>query len=373
MNLVDYLLPFLLVLTVLIFVHELGHYWVAKRCGVKVETFSIGFGRELVGWTDKSGTRWKIAWLPLGGYVKMFGDADAASTPAEGVKTMSADERAVSFFHKTLRQRAAIVAAGPAANFLLAIVLFAGVFAFVGQPFTPARVGGIVEGSAAERAGLQPGDMIVEINGSRIERFEDIQRIVQLNLDRRLDLAVERDGRRVTLEATPVVTQETDRMGNPVRIARLGIRGQGVAFKRHGPGEAVWRGTLEVWNQTAGTLKALGQMIAGSRGTEELGGPIRIAQMSGEVAQAGWASLIVFIAVLSVNLGLINLFPIPMLDGGHLLLYGAEAVRGKPLPEKAVDYGFRIGFALVITLMIFATWNDLVHTGAVRFLVGLVS
>ncbi|MFM8800898.1 MAG: M50 family metallopeptidase, partial [Tagaea sp.] len=247
MNLVDYLLPFLLVLTVLIFVHELGHYWVAKRCGVKVETFSIGFGRELVGWTDKSGTRWKIAWLPLGGYVKMFGDADAASTPAEGVKTMSADERAVSFFHKTLRQRAAIVAAGPAANFLLAIVLFAGVFAFVGQPFTPARVGGIVEGSAAERAGLQPGDMIVEINGSRIERFEDIQRIVQLNLDRRLDLAVERDGRRVTLEATPVVTQETDRMGNPVRIARLGIRGQGVAFKRHGPGEAVWRGTLEVW------------------------------------------------------------------------------------------------------------------------------
>jgi regulator of sigma E protease len=373
MVLIDYILPFLLVLTVLIFVHELGHYWVAKRCGVKVEVFSIGFGRELVGWTDKSGTRWKIAWLPLGGYVKMFGDADAASSPSEGVREMTPEERAVSFFHKPLGQRTAIVAAGPAANFLLAIVLFAGVYVFVGQPFTPARIGAIVEGSAAERAGLQPGDTIQEINGSRIERFEDIQRIVQLNLDRPLEIAVERDGRRLTLAATPTVVQEADRWGSTVRIARLGIRGQGLAFKKHGPTEAIWRGTLEVWNQTAGTLKALGQMITGQRGTEELGGPIRIAQMSGEVAQGGMVSLIVFIAVLSVNLGLINLFPIPMLDGGHLLLYGAEAIRGKPLPEKAVDYGFRIGFALVITLMIFATWNDLVHTGAVRFLVGLVS
>jgi regulator of sigma E protease len=340
---------------------------------VKVETFSIGFGRELFGWTDKSGTRWKVGWLPLGGYVKMFGDADAASTPSEGVKTMTAEERAVSFFHKPLKQRAAIVAAGPTANFLLAIVLFAGVYVFVGQPFTPARVDGVVEGSAAGRAGLRQGDTILEINGSRIERFEDIQRIVQLNLDRPLDMAVERDGRRLGLTATPAVIQETDRMGNAVRIARLGIRGQGVAFKRHGPGEAVWRGTLEVWNQSVGTLKALGQMISGSRGTEELGGPIRIAQMLGEVAQGGWASLIVSIAVLSVNLGLINLFPIPMLDGGHLVLYGAEAVRGKPLPEKAVDYGFRIGFALVITLMVFVNGNDLVHTGAVRFLDSLLS
>jgi regulator of sigma E protease len=373
MNLLDYALPFLLVLSVLIFFHELGHYWVAKRCGVKVEVFSIGFGRELFGWTDRSGTRWKVALLPLGGYVKMFGDADAASTPLGEVREMTAEERKVSFHHKTLAQRAAVVAAGPAANFLLAIVLFAGVFAFVGQPFTPARVGGVVEDSAAARAGLQEGDLIVQINGSSIERFEDIQRIVQLNLDKPLNIQVERGGVPVALNAVPTVIQETDRLGNNVRVARLGIRGQGVAFKRHNPAEAVWRAGGEVWNQTTGTLKALGQIITGSRGTEELGGPIRIAQMSGEVAQGGIASLIVFMAVLSVNLGLINLFPIPMLDGGHLVLYAAEAVRGKPLPERAVDYGFRIGFALVITLMIFATWNDLVHTGAVRFLVGLVS
>lgn len=373
MNLFDYILPFLLVLSVLIFFHELGHYWVARRCGVKVEVFSIGFGRELFGWTDKSGTRWKVALLPLGGYVKMFGDADAASTPSGELREMTAEERAVSFHHKTLAQRAAVVAAGPAANFLLAIVLFAGVFAFVGQPFTPARIGGVIEDSAAARAGLQEGDLIVQINGSTIERFEDIQRIIQLNLDSPLTIQIERGGTVIALNAIPVVIQETDRLGNTVRVARLGIRGQGVAFKRHNPIEAVWRASGEVWNQTAGTLKALGQMIVGSRGTEELGGPIRIAQMSGEVAQGGIASLIVFMAVLSVNLGLINLFPIPMLDGGHLVLYAAEAVRGKPLPERAVDYGFRIGFALVITLMVFATWNDLVHTGAVRFLVGLVS
>lgn len=373
MSLLEYVIPFLVVLTVLIFVHELGHFWVARRCGVKVEVFSIGFGREIFGWNDRHGTRWKVSWLPLGGYVKMFGDADAASTPSGEVATMSAEERAVSFFHKPLGQRSAIVAAGPAANFLLAIALLAGMFAFVGQPFTPALVGGVVEGSAAERAGVRPGDRIVTIDGAKIERFEDIQRIVQLNLDRPLSLGVLRDGREIDLPIVPVIVEEKDRSGNTIRLARLGIRGQGMEFRRHGPGEAVWRAVQETWNQTAGTLKALGQMVAGSRGTEELGGPIRIAKMSGEVAQGGIGSLLLFMAVLSINLGLINLFPIPMLDGGHLVLYAAEAVRGRPLPPRAVEYGFRIGFALVISLMVFATWNDLVQTGVVRFLVGLVT
>jgi regulator of sigma E protease len=373
MSIAEYLIPFLVVLSVLVFVHELGHFWVARRCGVKVEVFSIGFGREIFGWNDRHGTRWKVSWLPLGGYVKMFGDSDVASAPSAEAAEMSPEDRSRSFFHKTLGQRAAIVIAGPAANFLLAIVLLAGMFAFVGQPFTPPEVGGVLPGSAAELAGIQAGDRIAAIDGSRIERFEDIQRIVQLNLDRRLAMTVERGGTTVELDVAPVVIEETDRSGNVVRVARLGIRGQGMAFKKHNPAEAVWRAAQETWNQTAGTLKALGQMIGGSRGTEELGGPIRIAKMSGEVAQGGIGSLLLFMAVLSINLGLINLFPIPMLDGGHLVLYAAEAVRGRPLPPRAVEYGFRIGFALVISLMVFATWNDLVHTGVVRFLVGLVS
>ena len=373
MPILEYLVPFVVVLSVLVFVHELGHFWVARRCGVKVEVFSIGFGREIFGWNDRHGTRWKVSWLPLGGYVKMFGDADAASAPSADVAEMSPEERKLSFFHKSLGQRTAIVVAGPAANFLLAIVLLAGMFVFVGQPFTPPDVGGVLPGSAAERAGIHPGDRIAAIDGSVIERFEDIQRIVQLNLDRPLSMTVERAGASLVLDVRPVVIEETDRSGNVMRIARLGIRGQGMAFKRHNPAEAVWRAVQETWNQTAGTMKALGQMIGGSRGTEELGGPIRIAKMSGEVAQGGIGSLLLFMAVLSINLGLINLFPIPMLDGGHLLLYAAEAVRGRPLPQQAVEYGFRIGFALVISLMVFATWNDLVHTGVVRFLVGLVS
>jgi regulator of sigma E protease len=373
MNIFEYLLPFLLVLSVLIFFHELGHFWVARRCGVKVEVFSIGFGREIVGWNDSRGTRWKISWLPLGGYVKMYGDADPASTPGAEISRMDAAERAVSFHHKTLLQRSMIVVAGPAANFLLAIVLLAVAFATVGQPFTPALVGGVLPGSAAERAGIQAGDRVVAIDGKRIERFEEIQRFVQLNLERPTVLSIERDGRALDLPVAPSVVEETNRLGQVTRVARLGIRGQGMSFKTHDPFSAVWRAAGETWTQAAGTLKALGQMIVGTRGTEELGGPIRIAQMSGEVAQGGFANLIVFMAILSINLGLINLFPVPMLDGGHLVLYALEAVRGRPLPPRAVEYGFRIGFGLVISLMVFATWNDLVHTGVVRFFVGLVS
>jgi len=373
MNIFEYLLPFLLVLSVLIFFHELGHFWVARRCGVKVEVFSIGFGREIVGWNDRHGTRWKISWLPLGGYVKMYGDADPASAPGAEISHMDAAERAVSFHHKTLLQRSAIVVAGPVANFLLAIVLLAGAFATVGQPFTPALVGAVLPGSAAERAGIQAGDRVVAIDGKRIERFEEIQRFVQLNLERPTILTIDRDGRALDLPVTPAVIEESNRLGQVTRVARLGIRGQGMSFKTHDPLSAVWRAAGETWTQAAGTLKALGQMIVGTRGTEELGGPIRIAQMSGEVAQGGFANLIVFMAILSINLGLINLFPVPMLDGGHLVLYALEAVRRRPLPPRAVEYGFRIGFGLVISLMVFATWNDLVHTGVVRFLVGLVS
>ncbi|UEM05883.1 RIP metalloprotease RseP [Skermanella rosea] len=368
-----YVIPFLVVLTVLVFVHELGHYWVARRNGVRIETFSIGFGPELFGRTDRAGTRWKFSAIPLGGYVKMFGDADAASTPSGAVRTMTPQEREVSFFHKRLGQRAAIVAAGPIANFLFAIIGLTLLFSLYGQPYTPPDIGTVQEQSAAARAGILPGDVIVEIDGQPIERFEEVQQIVRFNQGTPLALVVERDGSRLPLTVTPEITQITDRMGNTHSIGLLGIGRAGMEYRRHDPLTALWQAGRETVNLTVGTLGAVGQMISGSRGTEELGGPLRIAQMSGEVAQSGVVALVWFMAILSVNLGLINLFPIPMLDGGHLLFYAVEAIRGKPLGDRAQEYGFRIGLALVLTLMVFATWNDLVHLRVVDFFRDLIS
>jgi len=368
-----YVIPFLIVLTVLVFVHELGHYWVARRNGVRIEVFSIGFGPELFGFTDRVGTRWKFSAIPLGGYVKMFGDADAASTPSGEVHRMSEQERAVSFYHKRVGQRAAVVAAGPIANFLFAIVALASLFIFYGQPFTPPDIGSIQPGSAAEAAGMLPGDVIVEIDGQPIERFEEVQQIVRTNQGTPMAIVIERGGGRISVTATPQVTELTDRMGSNHRIGLLGIGRSGIEYRTYDPLTAIWRAMEETVQLTTGTLSAVGQMIMGARGTEELGGPLRIAQMSGEVAQTGIVSLIWFMAILSVNLGLINLFPIPMLDGGHLLFYAVEAVRGKPLGDRAQEFGFRIGLALVLTLMIFATWNDLVHLRVVDFFRGLIS
>lgn len=365
-------LAFLLVLTVLVFVHELGHYLVARRNGVRIEVFSIGFGPELFGWNDRAGTRWKFSAIPLGGYVKMFGDADAASTPGD-TRGMTEEERSVSFHHKPLGARAAIVAAGPAANFVFSLVVLAVLFMTAGQPFTPADVGGIQPGSAAERAGLQPGDVVKEIDGTGIARFEEIRQIVTMNPGRPLTVVVERDGRPVTLTATPDVSEVTDRFGNVHRIGLLGITRGGTEQVVHDPLTALWQSGREIVNMTFGTLTAVGQMIEGSRGTEELGGPLRIAQMSGEVAQTSFYALVWFMAFLSVNLGLINLFPVPMLDGGHLMFYAMEKVRGKPLGPRAQEYGFRIGLALVLSLMVFATWNDLVQLRVVDFIRGLIS
>lgn len=365
---------FLVVLTVLVFVHELGHYLSARRNGVKVQIFSIGFGPELLGWTDRAGTRWKFSLIPIGGYVKMFGDADVASMPGETVEEMTEEEKSVSFFHKRLIQRAEIVAAGPAANFLFAIVVLAGFFMTVGQPFTPADIGDVNPGSAAEHAGLKARDMVLAIDGKPIERFEDIQQIVRLNSGEPLQLLVRRDGQELTLTATPTVEEHTDIFGNVQRYGLLGITRKGTEFVRRDPLSAVWRAADETWNIVAGTLTAAGQMVTGRRTTDELGGPIAIAQMSSAVARIGVVELIRFVALLSVNLGLINLFPIPILDGGHLLFYAAEAIRGRPLGQRAQEYGFRVGLALVLTLMIFVTWNDLVHrTGVIPFLKGLLT
>lgn len=357
----DFVIPFLAILTILVFVHELGHYLIARYNGVRVEVFSIGFGPEIFGWNDRAKTRWKFSLIPLGGYVKMYGDLNAASMPDHALLNATLEDRDEAFPYKRLSQRSWIVAGGPLANFIFAIILLAGLFAFVGQPFTPAEVGEIQPGSAAEASGMQPGDLIVDIDGKTIERFEDVQRIVRLSPEQALRITVLRNEAEVTLTAIPKRTVFDDNFGNSQEIGLLGVTRSGVEYVKHGPLTAVWRATEETLSLTVGTLKAVGQMIVGTRSAKELGGPIRIAEMSGQVAQVGWVSIVWFMAILSINLGLINLFPIPMLDGGHLLFYAIEAVRGRPLGERAQEYGFRIGLALVLSLMVFATWNDIVR------------
>ncbi|MCZ6664212.1 MAG: RIP metalloprotease RseP [Gammaproteobacteria bacterium] len=366
-------LSFVFILSVIVFVHEMGHYLIARYYGVRVEVFSIGFGPELFGWDARSGTRWKISALPIGGYVKMFGDADAASTPGGEVSTMSPAERAVSFHHKSLGQRTAVIFGGPFANFLLAVVILAGLFMTVGQRITPADISAVVAGSAADQAGMQPGDMVLSIDDRAIGRFEELQAVVRESAGVPLRIVVLRDGTEVELFITPRKAEREDRFGNLVRYGELGVSRSGVSFVRHGPLTAVWAATKETYRLTNATLRAVGQMIAGTRGTDELGGPVRIVQLSGQVAEDGIVTVFWFMALLSINLGLINLFPIPMLDGGHLLFYAFEAIRGKPLGERTQEYGFRIGLALVVTLMVFATWNDLVNLKIVDFFFDLFS
>ncbi|MEE2970040.1 MAG: RIP metalloprotease RseP [Pseudomonadota bacterium] len=371
----NYVLPFLAVLTVLVFVHEMGHYLVARYCGVRIEVFSIGFGREIIGWNDKVGTRWKFSLFPIGGYVKMFGEM-SAGPPVEAEQPGLPEEPDNDSFHtKTLGQRTAVVFAGPFANFLFAVVILTGMFMFVGQPYTPADINNVLPGSAAERAGMKPGDVIKSINGADIERFEQVIRIVQLTPGGALSIVVNRNGRMVALSAVADSHELTDRFGNTRKVGRLGVSRPGGDMKmvRHNPAVATWHAVVETATMTGNILDALWQIIAGTRSTEELGGPIRIAQMSGDMWASGLPNLIMFAAILSINLGLINLFPVPMLDGGHLLFYVYEAIRGKPLGERAQDFGFRIGIAMVLALMVFATWNDLVQLRVVDFIVELVT
>jgi regulator of sigma E protease len=365
---------FLIVLTVLVFVHEFGHYLIARWNRVRIEVFSIGFGPELFGWWDSAGTRWKFSTLPLGGYVKMFGDSDASSGLAiPGLARLTPAEREVSFHCKRLGQRAAIVAGGPAANFVFAIVLLAILFMTYGQPYTPAEVGQVQANSAAEQGGIKAGDKILSIDGQAVARFEDVQQAVRMNPGVPMSVVVERDGQQKTLEVTPRRSELTDRFGNSYEIGLLGITRSGMEYVKRDPPEAIVQAVDETWNLSAQSLEAIWQMVKGTRTTDELGGPLRIAQMSGEVTRGGIAPTLTLMALLSVSLGLINLFPVPVLDGGHLLFYAAEAVRGKPLGRRAQEFGFRIGLALVLTLMVFTTWNDLRFTGLFKFVRGLVS
>jgi regulator of sigma E protease len=469
----DYAVPALILLTVLVFVHELGHYWVARRCGVRVEVFSIGFGPEIYGWTAQSGTRWKFSAVPLGGYVKMYGETEEPDDDGRHAAAVDEADQSESFSNKTLAQRAAVVVAGPAANFIFAIIIYAAVFVFIGQRVLVPEVGQIAEGSAAEKAGFQIGDVVKSIDGAEIDTFQDIGTHVFIHPGTTVEVVVDRDGREVVLRPTIDAVEVEDITGSTARVGRLGIeepylapvvgslspggvaervglregdrfvrigsekihdfediyrivstnpgvpleievqRGNGrevvtavpdtvtenangdpildeegnpKAIGRLGisaklPGElvkydpftAVWKGVERTILVSKQTLQSVGQIIGGDRSVKELGGPIRIAQISGEVARQGLLDMIFIAALLSVNLGLINLFPIPMLDGGHLLFYAIEAVRGRPLGERMREYGFRIGLALVLTLMLVVTWNDLARLPIVDFFVGLVT
>lgn len=373
-SLAGYVIPFVVVLTIIVFIHELGHYWVARRCGVRVEVFSIGFGPELFGWNDKHDTRWKISAIPLGGYVKFFGDADATSSADNGaVAAMTAAERKVSFHHQRLRNRMAIVAAGPVANFIFAIFIYAALFSLIGQPFTPPVVGDVVQGSAAEAAGLRAGDRILSADGTGIQRFEELRSYVALRAETPIALTVLRDGGEIALTVVPSRVDVADGMGGTQRVGQIGIRTTGIDFVRHDPATAVVQAVRETWQVVANTFTYLGRIIEGRESGDQLSGPLGIAKMSGDVAKNGWLGLVSLMATLSVAIGLINLFPVPMLDGGHLMFYGIEAVRGRPLGERAQEYGFRIGFALVMSLFLFATWNDLNRLPIFNFLTGLFS
>lgn len=452
-NFLSVLLPFLFVLTVVVFIHEMGHFLVARWCGVKVQAFSIGFGREIWGFNDRHGTRWRLAWIPLGGYVKFVDDENGASVPSrDALQRMNAEERQGAFQSKTIGQRSAIVAAGPIANFLLAIVIFAGIYTLVGAPFTSPRIEEVVVGGPAERAGFQTGDHVVSIDGRAVDSLQDMQRIISTNPEHPLAFEVERGGVRVKLNATPDRRDQPDGYGGSVRIGDLGIRralppriaevlpdqpaargglengdvivaindspisnfqamqqivsasperalrfdvdrngqrltltvtpssrdragengattkigvigvrsaGFDTEYRRLGPVDAVSRGVQETYFIIARTLGYLKNVVVGRESPDQVGGVFRIADVSGQVAANGFIPLLNLTAILSVSIGLLNLFPIPLLDGGHLMFYLMEAIRRKPLSERTQEIGFRIGLSVVLMLMIYATFNDL--------------
>ncbi len=368
----DYVVVFLATITAIVFVHELGHYLVARANGVRVETFSIGFGPELFGFTAKSGTRWKFSLLPLGGYVRMFGEisepGDAAA--AEKLAAMTSEERKVAFRAKRLGQRAAIVVAGPLINFVFGIVLIAALFMVYGEPRIPPVVGDVVKDSAAATAGLKAGDRILVANGETIATFQDLQRIVQITVGEPVQLIVDRDGRHETVTVEPRMTEVTDEAGHTQKVPILGVTApkDAVTIVRHGPVTALESAAVKTGQIVSISLKALGQIIAGKRNADQLSGPVGIMNQIGQAARLGLPQVLLIAAYISINLGLFNLFPIPLLDGGHLLFYGIEAVLGRPLGPRAQEYGFRLGLFLVLALMILATGNDL---GVWKFIRGI--
>lgn len=354
-----YVVGFLLVLGPLVFVHEYGHYVVGRWCGVKADAFSIGFGRKIVGWTDKRGTEWKIGWLPLGGYVQFAGDRDAVSQPDADWETLPEAERSHTFPAQPVWKRALIVAAGPVTNFLFAILILAGFAAFSGVPTSPPVAGKILAGSAAEAAGILPGDRILSIDGRGMDVFMDITMAVAHRPGEPMDVRIERGGAQQLIRLTPRLVKTKDPFGKDFERAVIGIAPGKVVYEKvpllEAPGVAA-RQTGQIVRQTG---EVLGQLLTGNRSVKDLSGPLKIAQVSGEAASLGVASLIFLAALISINLGFINLLPLPMLDGGHLLFYAYEAIRRRPAPLQAQEWAFRFGFVAVVTLMLVVTFNDL--------------
>jgi regulator of sigma E protease len=358
------IIPFLVVLTIVVFFHEFGHFLVARWCGVKVVAFSIGFGPELFGFNDRHDTRWKVCAIPLGGYVKFFGDENAASVPDHAAAAaMTEAERRVSFLHQGVAARAAVVVAGPLANFILSIVIFAGIFMSFGRPVIPARVDAVTPDSAAAAAGLRPGDLIVAIDGHPIGGFSDMQRIVAGSSGRTLTLTIDRGGAREDVMATPATRGYCNAV---LGISKLPT--DDIKLKSEDPGTAIVLGVEETYFVVERSLCFVAGVIVGRESANQLGGPIRIAEVAGDAWKSGLdsggigtaiASLLYLSGFLSASIGLLNLFPIPLLDGGHLLFYAVEALRGRPLSERAQEFGFRIGLAIVVMLMIFAAYNDI--------------
>lgn len=374
-NIPHYAISLIVLLTVVVFVHELGHFWVARRCGVRVEVFSVGFGAELFGFTDRHGTRWKFSAIPLGGYVKMFGQAEKVLEPGGQEREMTAAEAAVSFHHKPLWQRAAVVFAGPAANYVLAIVAFAILFASVGQLVaTYAVIGTVQEGSAAEEAGLLAGDRIVSVNGQPIKYFDELVTLVHNSAGNPMHLLVQRGSESLELTAQPRATGGEPADPPDSRTYRIGVGPSGDGeYQSVGVWGACVGAVGKAYELTIAILSAVWEMITGTRSSQELGGILRIGKVAGDVASQSLVDYLFLVPYLSLNLGLINLFPIPLLDGGHLTFYAIESVRGRPLSERAQEWGLRIGVAVVLGLFVFATWNDLVVLKVVDFIKNLVT
>lgn len=362
-----YVWSFVVILSVIVFVHEFGHYIVARWCGVKVDVFSIGFGREIWGYTaKKSGTRWKLSLLPFGGYVKMFGDASAASTPdINAFDQMSEQEKTLSFHHKPLWAKSLVVAAGPLANFILAITIFTYFIFTSGISSTEPKVGELIKGLPAAIAGLKVGDEITQVNGKKVKVFNDIPAIVTLNVGEPIIINFIREGKPLQLSMIPKFIEDKDALGNVVKRPVIGFKSPTITFKKVGLPRALKEAVLSTYNLCASSMQVLGQMLSGKRSAEELKGPVGIAKLSGQVTQSGDTlsqtlhTILWFIALLSVNLGMVNLFPIPMLDGGHLVYYAIEALRGKPMAERYMNWGYKFGFILLASLMAFTLFNDL--------------
>jgi regulator of sigma E protease len=352
------LIAFVLTIGPLVFVHELGHYLVARWFGVGAEVFSIGFGREITGWTDKRGTRWKVGWLPLGGYVRFVGDEHAASQPASP-DSVAPEDRHRSFHLKPVWQRFLIVLAGPVSNFLVAIAIFAALFAIYGVPRSPPIASAVAAGSAADRAGIEAGDVILSAGGRRIDSFETLSRYVSMRPGETVDITLNRSSERLTVPVRFDTEEEQDRFGNRFRVGRLGVYGKEQVLEPVSALQLIPTATMFTLTTTRSMIEGVWQIITGRRSVKELGGPLKIAQVAGQQASLGMLQFIQLVALISINLGFINLLPVPMLDGGHLLFYSIEAVQRRPVSLRAQEWAFRGGLALILALFVFTTVNDL--------------